>query len=98
MTPSAFTGQIAVDKILARRRRFRALFVLLAILGSLVLAGEPYLHGYRIRPPGTYFWASPTANYYDANQYLAFTRMVLDGQWLIGDPFTSEPVTPRLIM
>ena len=87
-----------VPALLTRPRRGRALLVLLAIFGSLFLASEPYLLGYRIRPPGTYFWASPTANYYDANQYLAFTRMVLDGQWLIGDPFTSEPVTPRLIM
>lgn len=68
------------------------------ILASLYLANRPYIEAYRHRPPGTRFWAVPTVNYYDANQYLAFTRLTLHGHWLIGDPFTSEPVKPRLIM
>lgn len=80
------------------RQRAKALLVLLCILGSLCLASEPYLRAYATRPPGTYFWAVPTVNYYDAHQYLAFTQRVLEGQWLIGDPFTAEGVRPRLIM
>lgn len=79
-------------------RSIRYVLVAAALLTSLYLASQPFLHAARIRPPGTRFWAVPTANYYDANQYLAFTRLVLHGHWLIGDPFTSEPVPPRLVM
>lgn len=68
------------------------------MLAALYLSSQPFLHAYRTRPAGTRFWAVPTANYFDAQQYLAFTRLALHGEWLIGDPFTAEPVPPRLVM
>jgi hypothetical protein len=80
--------------------RFRpaALGVTAVLLATLGLASWPYLEAYLNRPPGTRFYAVPVANYSDANQYLAFTRLVLEGDLLIGDPFTTEPHQPRLFM
>ncbi|HTE17557.1 MAG TPA: hypothetical protein VK689_04145 [Armatimonadota bacterium] len=65
---------------------------------TLLLASVPYLHGYWGRPAGTLFWAVPPVNSSDANQYLAFTRAVSEGAFLVGDPFTAEPHPPRLLM
>jgi len=76
----------------------RPLAVSLVLLATLALASWPFLDAYVNRPPGTRFYAVPVANYSDANQYLAFTRLALEGHLLIGDPFTSEPHAPRLVM
>lgn len=82
-----------------KRRPFRArAFAAALLLGALALGNAPYLFGYAIRPPETLFWAVPSINYSDACQYLAFTRLLLEGGWLAGDPFTAEPHAPRLFL
>lgn len=68
------------------------------LLGSLFLGNLPYLAGHSLKPPGWLFWSVPPVNYSDASQYLAFTRMATEGRLLYGDPFTSEPVKPRLVL
>lgn len=80
---------------LARRR---AGVVVGTLLLALLLANVPFLYGYAVRPPGTRFLAIPPVNYGDANQYLAFTHIASEGALLIGDPFTTEPHEPRLLM
>jgi hypothetical protein len=81
-----------------RLQHARAVIASLVLLAALLLGSAPYLYGYAIRPPGSRFWAVPPINSGDANQYLAFTRMVAGGQMLVGDPFTSEPHAPRLFL
>ncbi|MFN3649107.1 MAG: hypothetical protein ACK47B_05950 [Armatimonadota bacterium] len=78
--------------------RRRAIVVALVLLSALFLASVPFLYGYAVEPEGTRFWAVPVVNSFDANQYLAFTRIVADGSLLVGDPFTSEPHQPRLLL
>src|SRR5688572_29711240 len=82
----------------AGRRPVQALAGRLVLLLALLLASVPYVYGYAIRPEGSRFWAVPPVNSSDANQYLAFTRMVAEGRWLVGDPFTSEPHPPRIFL
>ena len=81
------------------RRRSRSLAgaIVMAVL-ALLLSSLPYLYGYAVRPDGTRFWAVPPFNAQDANQYLAFTRAVADGQFLVGNSFTPEPHVPRLFL
>jgi len=68
------------------------------LFAALLLANGPYLYGLTIRPPGTRFWAVPPINSGDANQYLALTHIASQGALLLGDPFTSEPHRPRLLV
>lgn len=65
---------------------------------ALILSSLPYLYGYAIRPDGTRFWAVPPANAQDANQYLAIARTIAEGQFLVGNSFTSEAHVPRLLV
>ena len=68
------------------------------MLAALALSSWPYAYGWAIRPPGSVFWAVPPVNSGDANQYLAFTRIVAEGSVLVGDPFTAEPHRPALFL
>jgi hypothetical protein len=81
-----------------RRAALRNILVAAALVVTLLLANAPYAYGYVVRPPGTRFWAVPPINSGDANQYLGFTHIASGGSLLIGDPFTSEPVRPRLFI
>lgn len=65
---------------------------------ALLLANLPFAIGYAVTPPGARFWGVAPVNAGDANQYLAFIRAVREGQWLLGDPFTTEPHAPRLLV
>jgi hypothetical protein len=78
--------------------RARPLFLAVVLVGTLLAASFPYLYGLAVRPAGSLYWAVPLINYLDANQYLALTRQAVDGQLLLGDPFTQQLHTPRLFL
>ena len=81
----------------ARARRHGAWLLIVALL-ALIAGSLPYLLGYLSRPEGSRFWAVPPYNEQDANQYLAFPRLVAAQGPLVGDPFTAEPHVPRLFL
>jgi hypothetical protein len=80
------------------RPRLRTFLVAAALLGTLLLASAPYLWAYQRRPAGSVFYAVPPINYGDATQYLGLTRTAAEGHLLVGNPFTTEPHTPRLFL
>jgi hypothetical protein len=89
--PSVMTGSAS-----GRRRHVR--WLLMVTLLALVVTSLPYLYGYLARPEGSRFWAVPPYNEQDANQYLAFPRLIAEDGPLVGDPFTAEPHAARLVL
>jgi hypothetical protein len=73
-------------------------WLLTVALLALMATSLPYLYGYLSRPEGSRFWAVPPYNEQDANQYLAFPRLVAAHGPLVGDPFTAEPHAARLFL
>ncbi len=79
--------------------RGEMVFAAWVLTAALITASLPVLIGWLNRPPSSFFWAVPAqANYLDADQYLALTRQALDSGPLVGDPYTTEPHAPRLLI
>ncbi len=91
-------AQRTVPAAADHRRARHACALLIMGAATLLVSSLPYLYGYMFGPANTRFFAVPPFNAQDANQYLAFTREVAEGAFLVGNPFTSEPHMPRLFL